>query len=185
MTQRTRNHSVEFLLSVTATTVTRKVKLLYHHCLPLLGQEEVGRAWTQIAEKRDSFPKDSPAAGPAEDPLWDMEPWSKAEAMHTATHEELPAPLTRRMVLGISKTHWHQWEVQLLRSLWIKAKPAAGDMFSWDICWKQQMVDFLIQMCQLRLWVQLVTTASSVILLVIQWWKLPKKKIDHVKTESL
>lgn len=41
MTQRTRNHSMEFILSVMATAglrgVTRKVTLLYHHCLPLQG----------------------------------------------------------------------------------------------------------------------------------------------------
>lgn len=41
MTQRTRNHSMEFILSVMATAglrgVTRKVMLLYHHCLPLQG----------------------------------------------------------------------------------------------------------------------------------------------------
>lgn len=55
MTQRTRNHSMEFLLSVTATSglcgVTRTVALLYHHCLPLLGWG--GGAWTYAAEKTD------------------------------------------------------------------------------------------------------------------------------------
>lgn len=57
MTQRTRNHSMEFLLSVTATAglrgVTRKVMLLYHHCLPLLGWG--GGAWTHAAEKTDTL----------------------------------------------------------------------------------------------------------------------------------
>lgn len=64
----------------------------------------------------------------------------------------------------------------MLTSSWIKAKPAAGDTFSWDICWKQQMVDLLIQMCQLRLWVQLVTTVPGVISLEIQWWEIAKEK---------
>lgn len=89
------------------------------------------------------------------------------------------------MVLGISKTHWHHWDIQLLRSSWIKAKPAAGDTFSWVICWKQQMVDLLIQVCQLRLRVQLVTIAPG----SLHWWyndgKLPKKKPDHVEYSLL
>lgn len=62
---------MEFLLSVTATAglrgVTRKVTLLYHHCLPLLGWG--GGAWTHAAEKQTCFPSDSPAAGPAKDSL--------------------------------------------------------------------------------------------------------------------
>lgn len=57
MTQRTRNHSMEFLLFVTATTglrgVTRKVMLLYHHRLPPLGWG--GGAWTHTAEKTDTL----------------------------------------------------------------------------------------------------------------------------------
>lgn len=57
MTQRTRNHSVEFLLSVTATAVTRKVKLLYHHCLPLLGRDGVGGHGHRLLRKETAFPK--------------------------------------------------------------------------------------------------------------------------------
>lgn len=57
MTQRTRNHSVEFLLSVTATTVTRKVKLLHHHCLPLLGRCGVGGHGYRLLRKETAFPK--------------------------------------------------------------------------------------------------------------------------------
>lgn len=56
MTQRTRNHSVEFLLSVTATTVTRKVKLLYHRCLPPVGWNEVGGHGHRLLSKETAFP---------------------------------------------------------------------------------------------------------------------------------
>lgn len=57
MTQRTRNHSVEFLLSVTATTVTRRVKLLYHHCLPLLGQDGMRGHGHRLLKKETVSPK--------------------------------------------------------------------------------------------------------------------------------
>lgn len=67
MTQRTRNHSMEFLLSVTATTVTRKVMLLYHHCVLLLGWDE--GAGHMLLRKQTCFPIDSPATGPAKDSL--------------------------------------------------------------------------------------------------------------------
>ncbi|OWK52134.1 hypothetical protein RLOC_00005383, partial [Lonchura striata] len=60
MTQRTRNHSVEFLLSVTATTVTRKVKLLYHHCVPLLGWDGVVGHGHRLLRKERAFPKIAP-----------------------------------------------------------------------------------------------------------------------------
>lgn len=67
MTQRTRNHSMEFLLSVTATTVTRKVMLLYHHCLLLLGWGE--GAGHMLLRKQTCFPIDSLATGPANNSL--------------------------------------------------------------------------------------------------------------------
>lgn len=57
MTQRTRNHSMEFLLSVTAITATRKVKLLYHHCGPLLGWDGVGGHGHRLLRKERAFPK--------------------------------------------------------------------------------------------------------------------------------
>lgn len=57
MTQRTRNHSVEFLLSVTATAVTRKVKLFYHHCVLLLGWDGVGGHGHRLLRKERAFPK--------------------------------------------------------------------------------------------------------------------------------
>lgn len=73
MTQRSRNHSMEPFLSVTATAglcgVTREVMLLYYHPLPLLGW---GRgAWTPAVEQTDilCLPSDSPATGLAQDSL--------------------------------------------------------------------------------------------------------------------
>lgn len=97
MTQRTRNHSRKFILSVTATTVT-KGKAPLPSLSPSSGLGWGRRAWTQSSEKRNSFPKDSPAAGPAEDPLWDMEPRSKAEDTHTQPHTRhclLPSPVAK------------------------------------------------------------------------------------------
>lgn len=140
MAKRTRNHSVEFLLSVSATTVTRKVKLLYHHCLPPLGQDGVGGHGHRLLRKETVFPKTALQLAQLRIPSGTRSHRAKQRPL-TQPHEALAVLLTRRMVLGISKTHWHHWEVQLLRSSWIKVRPTAGDMFSWDTCWKQQMVD--------------------------------------------
>lgn len=103
MTQRTRNHSVEFLLSVTATTVTRKVKLLCHHCFPLLGRCGVGGHGHRLLRKETAFPQT------AEDLLWDTEPWSKAEDTHTQPH-------TRHCLLSSPVANPEGW-------CWALAKP--------------------------------------------------------------
>lgn len=85
MTQRTRNHSVEFLLSVTATTVTRKVKLLCHHCLPLLGQDGVGGHGHRLLRKETAFPKTCLQLGQLRIPSGTRSHGAK-QRPHTALH---------------------------------------------------------------------------------------------------
>lgn len=93
MTQRTRNHSVEFLLSVTATTVTRKVKLLHHHCLPLLGRCGVGGHGYRLLRKETAFPKTALQLGQLRIPSGTQSHRAK-QRTHTEPHEALPALLT-------------------------------------------------------------------------------------------
>lgn len=83
MTQRTRNHSMEFLLSVTATTVTRKVMLLYHHCLLLLGWGE--SAGHMLLRNKHAFPLTALRLGQPTIPSVSMEPQTKAENTEAAT----------------------------------------------------------------------------------------------------
>lgn len=76
MTQRTRNHRMEFLLSATAIAelpgAIREVTLLHHHCLPSSGRW-VGMRGHMLLRKQTHFPNGSPAAGPAKDSLCEQE----------------------------------------------------------------------------------------------------------------
>lgn len=104
MTQRTRNHSAEFLLTVTAITVTRKVKLLYHHCLPLLGRDGVGGHGHRLLRKETAFPKTALQLGQLRIPSGT---WS-----HRAEQRPCTQPHTRHCLLS-SPEGWY----------WALAKP--------------------------------------------------------------
>lgn len=190
MTQRTRNHSTEFLLPVTTTTGlcggTRKVKLLYHHCLPLLGCVCGWCAWTHAAEKTDTLSQWQPCSWASQGfPLW---AWSHRPKQRTHT-----LPHARQCLLSSQVANPQGWCWALAKPTDITGrsicsvdlgsspnllslKPPATDTFSWDVCWKQQIVDLQIQMCRLRLWVQLVTNAPCFISLVLQWCEIAKEK---------
>lgn len=80
MTQRTRNHCVEFLLSV-----SRKVKLLYHHCLPLLGWDEVGGHGHRLLRKETAFPNSALQLGQLRIPSGTQSHGAKQRS-HTQPH---------------------------------------------------------------------------------------------------
>lgn len=98
MTQRTRNHSMEFLLSVTATTVTRKVKLLYHHCVPLLGWDGMGGHGHRLLRKERAFPKTALQLGQLRIPL--------GTQSHGAKQRPRTQPHTRHCLLS-SPEGWY------------------------------------------------------------------------------
>lgn len=103
MTQRTRNHSVEFLLSV-----TRKVKLLYHPCLPLLGRCGVGGHGHRLLKKETVFPKTALQLGQLRIPSE-----TRSHRAKQRTHTE---PHTRQCLLSSAVANPEGW-------CWALAKP--------------------------------------------------------------
>lgn len=188
MTQRTRNHGMEFILFVMATAglrgVTRKVTLLYHHCLPLQGG--LGVHGHTLLTKQTHLPSNSPAAGLAKDSF--CEHWATDQS-----RERVSCHMARQHLLSSQVVNPEGWcwgpekpsdiagrSTCLVHLGWgpnlLSLKPSAIDTFSWDDCWKQQIMDLLIYIYHLRLCIRLVTNVPSFISLVLRWCEIAKEK---------
>lgn len=147
MTQSTRNHSMEFLLSVAATTVTRKVLLLYHHSVLLGWGEGAGH---MLLKNKHAFTLTVLQLGQPRIPSVSMEPQTKARTRRL--------PHARQSLLSSQVANPEGWCWALAESPDITGRSTcldlpvplgsipnllsqklpATDTFSSDICWKQQ-----------------------------------------------
>lgn len=137
MTQRTRNHSMKYILSVTATAglhdVSRKVTQLYHNCLHVWGGLGVHRH--QLLTKQTHLPNNSPAAGLAKGSICE----------HQATHQSREyesCHVDREHLLSSQVPNPEGW-------CWVLAKPLTSLG-----CWHAQYILDQAQTCSLKSHVQ-------------------------------